>query len=569
MANEVYEKRREQMFPRLTPQQISRIEPHCQRVATSVGDVLGEPGDPDRKLIVVLSGSVELWVPGPGGLEMLTVLVTGDFAGEMSTLRGIAGFARVSVREAGDVLTMDGEHLRAVVQTDAELSEILMRAFILRRMGLISSNNGEVMLLGSRHSANTLQLREFLTRNAYPYVSVDVDNDAGAAELLERFQLTAQDAPVIIGRGGQICRTPTVHGLAEFLQMNPAIDNSRVHDLLIVGAGPAGLAAAVYAASEGLDVIVIDSFAPGGQAGSSSRIENYLGFPTGISGMALAGRALVQSQKFGARFYVACDALTLRCDERPYSIELSDGCCARATSVIIATGAQYRTLELENLARFTGVGIYYAATHLEAMLCQGEEIVIVGGGNSAGQAAVFLASECRHVHILVRSEGLAESMSSYLIRRITDSPNITLHTHSQIVELRGEAMLKGVTWYDHRSGERQSHDIGHVFLMTGAAPNTRWLQECVYLDDKKFVRTGADLTSEELAAAGWPLSRPPHLFETSLPGVFAVGDVRSGSIKRIASGVGEGSICVQLVHKVVRELSTLPPQLQPAQAVAG
>jgi thioredoxin reductase (NADPH) len=330
-----------------------------------------------------------------------------------------------------------------------------------------------------------------------------------------------------------------------------------VHDVIVVGAGPAGLAGAVYAASEGLDVRVIDSFAPGGQAGASSRIENYLGFPTGISGQALAGRALVQSQKFGAKFNVACDAVRLHCDSWPYRIELADGRVARARTVIIATGAQYRKPELPNLAKYAGIGVYYAATHLEGKLCQDEEIIVVGGGNSAGQAAVFLASGCRHVHILVRADGLAESMSHYLIRRIEESPNITLHTRTQIACLEGEDQLRQVIWVDDRTGEREVRPIGHVFLMTGAAPNTEWLKDCVNLDEKGFVRTGPDLSAEELARARWPMSRPPHLLETSLPGVFAVGDVRSGSVKRIASGVGEGSICVQFAHRVLKELPSV------------
>jgi thioredoxin reductase (NADPH) len=336
--------------------------------------------------------------------------------------------------------------------------------------------------------------------------------------------------------------------------MNPAITESEVHDVIVVGAGPAGLAGAVYAASEGLNVRVIDSFAPGGQAGASSRIENYLGFPTGISGQALAGRALVQSQKFGAKFNVACDAVRLHCDKWPYRVEMADGQMAQARTVIIATGAQYRKPQLENLARYAGIGVYYAATHLEGKLCQGEEIIVVGGGNSAGQAAVFLAGACRHVHILVRSDGLAESMSHYLIRRIEESPNITLHSRTQIAELEGEDQLRQVTWVNDRTGAHETREIGHVFLMTGAAPNTEWLKSCVNLDEKGFVRTGPDLLAEELKEARWPLDRQPHLLETSLPGVFAVGDVRAGSVKRIASGVGEGSICVQFAHRVLREL---------------
>ena len=555
MPNELYEKRAEQMFPKLTKAQVARLEPHGTHLATTAGQVLIEPGDHEYKMIVVLAGLVKVTVPGFEE-QVIRPLGPGDFAGEMSTLRGVPGFARVEVSEAGEVLVITDSDLRVVVQTDAELSEIFMRAFILRRMGLISAPNSEATLIGSRYCGHTLMLREFLSRNAHPHFYLDADLDQEAAGLLERAGLTAADVPAVIGRGRALPHA-SLRELAEFLELNPEIDPNTIHDVLVVGAGPAGLAGAVYAASEGLDVRVIDSFAPGGQAGTSSRIENYLGFPTGISGQALAGRALVQSQKFGARFHVACDAVALHCDSWPYRVQMADGRIVRARTVLIATGAQYRKPELPNLDKYAGVGIYYAATHLEGRMCQNEEIIVVGGGNSAGQAAVFLAGNCRHVHIMVRSEGLAETMSHYLIRRIEESPNITLHTRTQICALEGQDELEHVSWRDGRTGEQDRRPIRHVFLMTGAAPNTEWLKDCVNLDEKGFVRTGADLNKDELTAARWPLPRSPHIMETSLPGVFAVGDVRSGSVKRVASGVGEGSICVQFVHRVLRELPTV------------
>jgi thioredoxin reductase (NADPH) len=555
MPNELYEKRAEQMFPKLTKAQIARLEPHGTHLPTTAGQVLIEPGDHEYKMIVVLDGLVKVTITGFDE-QVIRPLGPGDFAGEMSTLRGVPGFARVEVSEAGEVLVITDSDLRVVVQTDAELSEIFMRAFILRRMGLISAPNSEATLIGSRYCGHTLLLREFLSRNAHPHFYLDADLDQEAAGLLERAGLTADDVPAVIGRGRAL-RHASLRELAEFLELNPEIDPNTIHDVLVVGAGPAGLAGAVYAASEGLDVQVIDSFAPGGQAGTSSRIENYLGFPTGISGQALAGRALVQSQKFGARFHVACDAVALHCDSWPYRVEMADGRIVRARAVLIATGAQYRKPALPNLDKYTGVGIYYAATHLEGRMCQNEEIIVVGGGNSAGQAAVFLAGNCRHVHIMVRSEGLAETMSHYLIRRIQESPNITLHTRTQISCLEGQDELEHVTWTNDRSGEQEKRPIRHVFLMTGAAPNTEWLKDCVNLDEKGFVRTGADLSKDELTAARWPLPRAPYIMETSLPGVFAVGDVRSNSVKRVASGVGEGSICVQFVHRVLRELPTV------------
>jgi thioredoxin reductase (NADPH) len=485
---------------------------------------------------------------------LLFLLSPGDFTGEMSTLRGTPALVRIRVREAGAVLLIDAEQLRRIVQNDAELSELFMRAFILRRMSVIESGHSEVLLLGTDHSADTLRLREFLTRNVRPYVNIDIEHDADAQALLERFHVRSEDVPVVICRGGELLKNPSNADVAVCLGINAPPADDRVHDLLIIGAGPAGLAAAVYAASEGLDVRMVETFAPGGQAGTSSRIENYLGFPTGISGAALAGRAFSQAQKFGAQLSVAWHAVRLRCEGWPYSVDIADGRSIRSRAILIASGAQYRTLDIAGLPRFLGRGIYYAATHLEAKLCTAEDVVVVGGGNSAGQAAVFLAGSCRHVHMLVRSDGLAESMSQYLIRRIEEAPNISLHTRTQLAALDGSDRLERVSW-SSRNGKLEVSDLRHVFLMTGAQPNTGWLQGCVALDDHGFVKTGPDLGEEQLADAHWSLPRPPYLLESSVPAVFAAGDVRAGSVKRIASAVGEGSISVQFVHRALRELA--------------
>jgi thioredoxin reductase (NADPH) len=325
-----------------------------------------------------------------------------------------------------------------------------------------------------------------------------------------------------------------------------------MRDLLIVGAGPAGLAAAVYGSSEGLDVLVLETDAPGGQAGSSSKIENYLGFPTGISGQELSGRALAQAEKFGAELMVAKGAKRLLCERKPYVIEIDGGPRVPARTVVIATGARYRKLPVENLERFEGAGVYYVATPIESQLCHDEEVIVVGGGNSAGQAAVYLSQTARRVHVLVRADGLAESMSRYLIRRIEDNPAIVLRTQTEIVALEGTNRLERVGWRDG-TGAVTSHDIRHVFSMTGAVPNTGWLDGCVALDAGGFIKTGPDLSEEDLAAARWPLARPPRLLETSLPGVLAVGDVRCGNVKRVASAVGEGSIAITFVHQSLRE----------------
>ncbi len=554
VSSELLEKRREQMFPKLTPTQMARLESHGQRIDTQAGQVLLEAGTRQTHVYVVVSGSIEVRTHDQANELLMFVLTAGDFSGEMSALRRSAGLATLRVREAGVALAIETEQIRSLVQTDAELSELLMRAFILRRVALISSGGGEITLLGSRHSADSLRLREFLTRNNQPFHYAD-ENDPDIDGMFERLHISASDLPVVICRGANIFRNPSNHDIAECLGMNPQVDDSRIYDLLIIGAGPSGLAAAVYAASEGLQVRIVDTTAAGGQAGTSSRIENYLGFPTGISGGALAGRALSQAQKFGALLSVAAEVISLDCSQHPYSIALADGKTLRGCSVLIASGAQYRTLAIDNLTRFLGSGVYYAATHLESQLCKGEEIVIVGGGNSAGQAAVFLSQSCRQVHLLVRAAGLAESMSSYLIRRIEQSPNIRLHTRTQIIAVEGSDRLEGLTWRNSADGDTQRQSIGHLFVMTGATPNTAWLKKCVVLDKDGFVKTGTDLKPEDLTASRWSRPRAPHAMETSLPGVFAAGDVRSQSVKRIASAVGEGSICVQFVHRALQELS--------------
>jgi thioredoxin reductase (NADPH) len=549
----LYGERKDQTFPTLTPDQIARLAPHGRRVSVHRGQILAEPGDRHRKLFVVLSGSIEVVRPTMQGEQLLVVITPGGFTGEMSTLRGVGSLARARVREDGELLAIPDDQLRTVVQTDARLSEILIRAFILRRVALISAQQGDLILIGSRHSADTLRVQQFLGRNAYPYVNLDVDTDRSVQALLDRFHVTVRDIPVVICRGDTMAKNPSNEELAECLGMNPQIDPCTVRDVIVIGAGPAGLAAAVYAASEGLNVLVLETSAPGGQAGSSSRIENYLGFPTGISGQALAGRALVQAQKFGAEVAIANSALRLRCDRKPYEIELSGEHIVRGRAIVIASGVEYRKLALSNVDRYLGVGLYYAATFIEAKLCKEEEIIIVGGGNSAGQAAVFLATSCKHVHLLVRADGLAESMSRYLVRRIEDEPNITLRTCTEITALAGDSRLESVTWHCKLDNRTENRPIRHVFLMTGAVPNTRWLDGCVALDEKGFVKTGADLEHEDLVAGEWPLTRHPYIFETTVPRVFAVGDVRCGSMKRVAAAVGEGSACIQLVHRVLGE----------------
>jgi len=535
------------MFPLLDDAQIARLAPFGEQRQVQAGDVLFEQGDVHRGIFIVLSGSIEIVGVSTGGEAELRTLGRGAFTGEINHLSGRRTLVKCRAREASSLIEIGRANLQHVMQTDATLGEILLTAFLLRRAFLISHSVGDAVLIGSSHSSDTLRLREFLTRNGHPHTYLDVERDTEVQTVLDQFDISVTDIPVLICRGQLALRNPSNADAAECFGLNAGIDENGVYDLIVVGAGPSGLAAAVYGASEGLNVLVVESDSPGGQAGSSSKIENYLGFPTGISGQNLTSRAFVQAEKFGAHIAVARSARALKCVRSPYRIELDDGGSAQGRSIIVAAGAQYRKLALPNLAQFEGVGVYYGATTIEAQVCRTEEIAIVGGGNSAGQAAVFLAGYARHVHILVRGAGLAETMSRYLISRIEASGQITLRPRTEIETLEGDGRLERIRWRDTATGASEIHEIRHLFVMTGAEPNTAWLGGCLEPDAKQFVRTGADL------GAGWPLRRSPYMLETSLPGVFAVGDIRAGSVKRVASAVGEGSMPVQFVHKVLAE----------------
>ena len=536
-----------EIFPTLTPAQIGRISPFARERSFRVGEILWEQGEMHRPLMVVLEGEVEVLSDQD---QLVTVHHPGGFSGDVDLIADQPAVVRARGRAAGRVLELPAERARSLVQTDPELSQIFLRAFVLRRMLLMKQSRGSIVLIGSRHSAGTLDLQEFLTRNSQPFAYIDVDRDADVQKTLDSFGVGVDDVPVLICAGKAVLKKPTIEAAAECLGLS-RLSREIVRDVAVIGAGPAGLAAAVYGASEGLDVLVLESTAPGGQAGSSSRIENYLGFPTGISGRELASSALLQAQKFGAELVVARTAARLDCDRRPFRIDVGPDVCVAARTVVIATGVQYRKPDIPELSRFEGLGVYYGATQVEATLCEGDDVIVVGGANSAGQAAVFLSESDRRVTMLVRGPGLSSTMSRYLIRRIEETPNIELKTNTEIAALDGKDALERVTWMDAATRERTTVPVRHVFLMTGAIPNTGWLRDCVALDDKGFVKTGPDLEPPDLAASHWPLGRPPLLFETSLPGVFAVGDVRAGSVKRVAAAVGEGSVCIQLVHKVL------------------
>ncbi|HEY3133189.1 MAG TPA: FAD-dependent oxidoreductase [Gemmatimonadaceae bacterium] len=542
----------DQTFPTLTDAQIARIAPHGKLRRVEAGEVLAKAGDPITHFYVVRSGAFEAVQISDNGERRVRTLHAGQFSGEVSMLSGRRALVTLRVCDSGELIEVDRDKLLDLVQTDAELSEIFVRAFLLRRVSLVSGGFSDVVLVGSNHSSDTLRIKEFLTRNTHPYTAIDPDRDSGVQDLLDHFRFSIADLPVLICRGVTVLRNPSNREIADCLGFNEAIDQVHLRDVVVVGAGPAGLAAAVYGASEGLDVLVIESSSPGGQAGSSSKIENYLGFPSGISGEDLTRAAYTQAQKFGADVVVAESATHLDCARKSYKIQIDDGSYIQARTIVIATGAEYRRLPLENISKFEGVGVYYGATFVERQLCDGEEVIVVGGGNSAGQAAVFLAQTARRVHMLVRSRGLAETMSRYLIRRIEESHVIALRTCTEIIAVDGDDHLERVTWRKDQEPE-ESRDIRHVFVMTGAAPSTKWLSGCVALDAQGFVKTGADLTPEDLSAAQWPLSRPPHSLETSRPGVFAVGDVRAGNVKRVASAVGEGSIAISFVHRALQE----------------
>ena len=541
-----------QAFPILTPPQIARVKSSGKLRRVEPGEVLFAPGDTSVPFFVLLSGAMEIVQPDLSGEYPIAKHDPGEFTGEMTMISGQRCLVLGRVTEAGEFLELTGDGLRSLIARDAELSEIFMRAFILRRLELIRQGRSSVILMGSRYSAKTLQLREFLTRNGFPYSYVDLDLDRTSQGPLGSFRDQARRSSR--GHLQQSWRdAQSIHTEAgRLLGLQRPDRRLAIRDVIIVGAGPSGLAAAVYAASEGLDVLVIETESPGGQAGSSSKIENYLGFPTGVSGQELATRAITQAEKFGAKMMIARNVVRLDCAKRPYKVVLDDGRSLMARAVIIATGAQYNKPGISNLQQFEGRGIYYGATFMESQLCESEDVAVIGGGNSAGQAAIFLSQTSRKVYMLVRSGKLSDTMSRYLIQRIEQNPAIEVHYKTEIVGLEGDTHLERITWQDKTTGETSVHDIRHVFIMAGASPRTDWLQDCVALDSKGFILTGRDIITESDRAA--LAVAPPQMLETSLPGVFAVGDVRSGNVKRVASAVGEGAIAVHMVHRALAEL---------------
>jgi len=532
--------RQEQTFPQLNDEMISAVRAFGEEEAPAPGTPLFERGQRSVDFFLVLQGNIEIFELDLAGVPHLLRLINpGQFTGELYLLNERQALVTARAGLATRVVRVHRADFRRLLSSEPDIAEILMRAFILRRVGYILHGTAGVELAGPGHSGDTLRIQQFMRRNGYPYRLLDTESDADAAGFLSCFGLSEDQLPVVVLPGKVILRNPGNGELADALGLIEALEPDKVYDVAVVGGGPAGLAAAVYAASEGLSTIVFESIAPGGQAGTSSKIENYLGFPTGISGQALAGRAQNQAQKFGARLAIARTVTGLDCAAQPYRLDIDGRDAVRARSIVVASGARYRKLEVETYSRFEGHGIHYAATAMEARLCGGQEVAVVGGGNSAGQAAVFLARGSPHVHIIVRGSGLASTMSDYLVQRIASSSKITVHPYSQITRLEGDRLLREVGWTDRRNGATETRAISNLFVMIGAEPNTEWLGGCLALDMRGFIRTGSD-------AEGRALSSP---FVTSRPGIFAVGDVRSGSVKRVASGVGEGSVVVQAIHQ--------------------
>jgi len=532
--------REAQTFPRLNQEMARTVAAYGREERVASGTLLFERGQRSIDFFLVLDGAIEIFETDlEGAPRIFTVHRAGQFTGEMVLFNDRQILVSGRAREESRVVRVKRADFRRLIANEPDIGEIIMRAFILRRVGIIRHTQGGVELVGPGHGADTLRLQRFMIRNGYPHRLLDTEQDPDAAGFLDCFKITPDQLPVLVLPGKILLRNPSNAALADALGLTEVLDPLKIYDVAVVGAGPAGLAAAVYAASEGLSTLVLESTAPGGQAGTSSKIENYLGFPTGISGQALAGRAQSQAQKFGARLAVARTVVGIECAGLPYRLDLDGGQYVQARAVVVATGARYRKLALENYEKYEGQGIHYAATAMEAQLCGGGEVAVVGGGNSAGQAAVFLSRTVRHVHVIVRGPGLAATMSDYLVQRILTSPRMTVHGSSEITRLAGDRFLREVTWVNRTSGEATTRPIENLFLMIGAEPNSEWLAQCLTLDAKGFVTTGRDENGQALASP----------FATTQPGVFAVGDVRSGSVKRVASSVGEGSVVVQAIHQ--------------------
>ena len=543
----IIETRAAQAFPILTAAEIGRLRRFGQTLAFADGEPLVRVGEVGHGLLIVLSGRVEISQHDDDRRNVIVTHETGGFGGELAQLSGRPALVDAYARGPTEVLAIAPERLRAVLTAEASLGERIMRALIIRRMGLLEIGAGGPVIVGHAHDSDVLRLEGFLARNGHPHSRLDPDEDECARTLVERFHVTPEELPIVLCPGGQLLRNPTEAALGRCIGLVRPIDPDRVFDVAVVGAGPAGLATAVYAGSEGLSVLALDCRAFGGQAGASARIENYLGFPTGITGMALMGRAFTQAQKFGVEMAIPAEAVQLEASDGDLSLRLGPGDTVRARVVVVASGARYRRLDVSDLDAFEGVSVHYWASPLEAKLCEREAVALVGGGNSAGQAVVYLAEIAAQVTLLARRP-LEETMSAYLVERIRGLDNVEVVTGVEVSALEGEqGMLEAIRWHARGGGEETRRAVRQLFLFIGAEPNTSWLQDCgIELDEKGFVRTGSSCTQGRL-----PL-------ETSRPGVFAIGDVRSGSVKRVAASVGDGAQVVAAIHAYLARLRQQP-----------
>ncbi|WP_369212556.1 FAD-dependent oxidoreductase [Streptomyces flavofungini] len=538
-------------FPRLTPEQLADLSAQGERRRITEGEVLYREGEPVREFLAILSGAVEI-LHDHGGPDERTVAVHGPgrFLGELGLLEGQAAFDTAVMRRTGEILAVPVERQRTLVDRDPVLGDLILRAYLSRRYLLIGLGAG-FRILGSCYSPDTLRLREFAARNRLPHRWVDLEKDKGAEALLRRFAIPPEETPVVLWRGDRVLRNPSNAELARLIGLpapGPSSGSGRC-DVMVVGAGPAGLAASVYGASDGLTTVTVDAVASGGQAATSSRIENYLGFPSGISGGELVERAVLQAHKFGARLMVPAEVNGLTPEEDEYVITFTDGSRLRAGAVVLASGVRYRRLEVPGIDRLEGVSVYYAATVQEASLCQADPVAVVGGGNSAGQAALFLGHHASRVHLLVRGDDLNADMSRYLVDQVEQHPKIEVLLHTEVREVGGREKLESLTVEDNASGERRELPAAALFVFIGAKPRTEWLSGVLALDEKGFVLTGANAQAVADAHHWAALGRDPMLLETTLPGIFAAGDVRSGSVKRVASATGEGAMVIRLVHE--------------------
>jgi len=538
-------------FPILESSHMEALAHRGHRRSVRAGDVLFSEGDRNFCFYVVEEGAVAI-IDRTGGSERLVRMhLPREFTGDVDMLSGRSALISARVENDGTLIELDTSELRRAVDELPELGEMIVKAFLMRRTILISQGFEGVRILGSRFSPDAHRLRDFATRNAIPFHFIDLDSDEQADAMLRELGVSAAETPIVMGRHGEFHRNPSIGQFAACAGLTYSLDSDHIYDLVVVGAGPAGLAASVYGASEGLDVLTLDALAAGGQAGTSARIENYLGFPTGISGKDLTQNALLQAQRFGARITVPCQARSLGIDGGERVVTLVDGTRIRTRCVLVASGVRYRDLGVPREQEFRCAGIYFAATEMEARLCKGEEVVVVGAGNSAGQAIVHLARHARHVHVLVRGNDLGASMSRYLVDQVLSIDNVTVNLGSRVTRLDGNGHLQSLH-YSTPDGTEKQVDTSSLFLFIGAEANTDWLRGCVALDKNGFVLTGTSLPPETADAERWrTVGRRPLLLETSLPGVFAAGDVRSGSVKRCASAVGEGSMSVSFVHACI------------------